>query len=67
VTAYDARGNRIYERNQDSTREMTYDAEGRLLTVDDIETGRTITYGYDAAGNRKSMSVSTATRQDIVN
>ena len=54
---YDARGSRVYESNVDSTRFRTYDELGRLATVLDVETGRTITYGYDADGMRTSMLV----------
>ncbi|MCI0634502.1 MAG: hypothetical protein L0206_11400, partial [Actinobacteria bacterium] len=54
---YDARGNRTHESNADSTRNMTYDALGRLSTVEDVESGRTIEYGYDPAGQRTSMRV----------
>lgn len=55
---YDLRGRRTLESNADSTRELSYDALGRLERVDDIESGRTIDYRYDAAGNRISMRVS---------
>lgn len=55
---YDVHGHRILESNQDSTRNHAYDALGRLQRVDDVETGRTIDYTYDGAGNRASMRVS---------
>lgn len=55
--AYDGRGNRTIAENADSHRAMTYDVLGRLDTVLDQETGRTLRYSYDEAGNRTSMTV----------
>jgi len=55
---YDLQGRRIYEHNQDSTRELSYDELGRPISVLDADSGRGIEYGYDAAGNRASMTVS---------
>jgi RHS repeat-associated protein len=54
----DVHGQRTLESNQDSTRNLAYDALHRLKRVDDVETGRTIDYTYDASGNRASMRVS---------
>ncbi len=54
---YDLLGNRTVEENADSRRTMTYDVLGRLQTVTDVRTGRTIQYAYDEVGNRKSMTV----------
>ena len=47
---YDVDGNRTLERNADSERHLAYDAVGRLIAVLDVQTGRTITYTYDASG-----------------
>jgi YD repeat-containing protein len=46
-----------YEHNQDSTREMTYDALGRQHSVADVDSGRTLDYAYDALGHRSSMTI----------
>ncbi len=50
-------GRRTWEHNQDSTRETTYDALGRLSTVTDIDTGRSLEYQYDASGNRTRLTI----------
>jgi RHS repeat-associated protein len=54
---YDERGNKTFEQNADSTRNLFYDALGRLQTVEDVDSGRTIDHVYDAVGNRTSMTV----------
>jgi RHS repeat-associated protein len=43
---------------KDDTTYYTYDDNGRLLTVQTnfADTARTVTYGYDAAGNRTSVT-----------
>lgn len=38
------------------TTAYSYDARGRVATVCFVESGRLVTYGYDAAGNRTSVA-----------
>jgi len=56
---YDRRGNRTLEKSASHERQLAYDELGRLNQVKDQTLGRTITYGYDANGNRASMQVDT--------
>ena len=53
---YDSRGHRTLEQSPDESRTLTYDALGRLATAADAQLGKTLSYGYDAVGNRVSMS-----------
>jgi len=57
--AYDARGNRTLEKSSTHERGLAYDELGRLARVEDRTLGRVITYGYDAAGQRREMQVDT--------
>lgn len=63
--AYDARGNRTLERSEGHERVLGYDALGRLARVEDQQVGapaearRVVTYGYDAAGQRRRMVIDT--------
>lgn len=55
--AFDARGNRTLEKSPTHVRRMTHDALGRIGTVQDVTMNKTITYSYDAAGNRTRVAV----------
>lgn len=55
--AYDANGNLL----SDGTRQLTWDAENRLLSVSwSGQIGKQITYSYDGLGRRVSQSVTAA-------
>jgi RHS repeat-associated protein len=52
---YDVLGNPITETGPSGTTRYTYDADGQLTSAS-LPGGRTITYQYDAAGNRTAVT-----------
>jgi RHS repeat-associated protein len=66
---YDTLGRRSSQTTLDGTTTYGYDGDGRLISVV-LPTGRAITYQYDAAGNRVSVTdngVNTAYTTDNLN
>ncbi len=53
---YDAEGNLVQAYNNDVTLTSTYDALHRLTAKSVSTWGKTVSYAYDAAGNRLSMT-----------
>jgi len=54
--AYDTRGHRTLEQDPAESRTLSYDSLGRLSTAFDTQLNKTLTYGYDANGNRTSLT-----------
>ncbi len=68
--SYDAAGQLTAASDPDSSYAVSYDNLGRVLTVDNNGTSGVprviLTSGYDAAGNRSSLSASVAGTADLL-